>query len=127
MDKYMQLCKDAVTYDTITSVKRSGNVLYRAVFSSLPSGDLTRLRGKGGGYFYEYDLKNFEELVPYINTKYQTITYFGLDSENIKDMILKYRLRGIDRIVPIGAALDIGLTWDGYNLIDMLSREVFTA
>jgi hypothetical protein len=125
-DKYIQLCKDAVTYDTITSIKRTGNVLYRAVFSSLPSGDLTCLRGKGG-YFYEYDMQNFEELIPFINTKYQTITYFGIDSKSIKKIIIKYRLQGIDRIVPIGAALDIGLTWDGYDLINMLSREISDA
>jgi hypothetical protein len=123
VDKYIQLCKDAVAYDTIASVKRRGNMLYRAEFSSLPPGDLTCLRGKGG-YFYEYDLQNFEELVPFINTKYQTITYFGLDAQYIKELVLRYRLRGIDRIVPIGTALDIGLTWDGYNLIDTLSREV---
>jgi hypothetical protein len=123
VDKYIQLCKDAVAYDTIASIKRSENVLYRVAFSSLPSGDLTRFRGKGG-YFYEYDLQNLEELIPFINTKYQTITYFGLDSKNVKEIILKYRLRGIDRIVPVGTALDIGLTWDGYDLIDMLSREI---
>jgi hypothetical protein len=32
------------------------------------------------------------------------------------------RLPGIDRIVPVGEAMDIGSTWDGFDLIRTLSR-----
>lgn len=34
------------------------------------------------------------------------------------------RLRGIDRIVPIGQAMDIGATWDGCDLVRTLSRVI---
>ena len=32
--------------------------------------------------------------------------------------------RAIDRIVPIGTALDFSAVWDGYDLFQILSREV---
>ena len=31
---------------------------------------------------------------------------------------------GIDRIVPVGQALDIGLVWDGYNIDKFLTRII---
>ena len=31
---------------------------------------------------------------------------------------------GIDRVVPIGQALNINLVWDGYDLTTKLSREI---
>ena len=34
------------------------------------------------------------------------------------------RLSGIDRAVPIGKALDIGVFWDGYNILGSLSRII---
>jgi hypothetical protein len=126
MDKYVQLCENAIEYDTIISVQRIGNVLYRIILASLPAGDLTSLRGKAG-YFYEYDLKNLEELVPLITEKYQTVTYYGITPEAIRAFLLKYRLRGIDRIVLVGSATDIGLVWDGYDLINMLTRNIYFA
>jgi hypothetical protein len=31
---------------------------------------------------------------------------------------------GIDRIVPMGKAMDFALIWDGYDLIRQMSRRV---
>jgi hypothetical protein len=42
----------------------------------------------------------------------------------IQEFVLSHHLRGIDRIVPMGSAMDIGLIWDGYDLINVLSRVV---
>jgi hypothetical protein len=33
-------------------------------------------------------------------------------------------LRGIDRVVPVGRAIDMGLVWDGYDIVTSLSREI---
>jgi len=33
-------------------------------------------------------------------------------------------LTGIDRIVPIGKTMEIGMVWDGYNLTESLSRII---
>jgi hypothetical protein len=122
VEKYLHLCSDAIKYNCISSFNRYENIIYRAIFSSLPD-DLAEFRGQGG-YFYEYDLKNFEELLPFINQKYQTITYFGIEPNALKEFIINNHLLGIDRIVPIGSAMDIGLTWDGYDLVNILTRTI---
>jgi hypothetical protein len=31
---------------------------------------------------------------------------------------------GIDRVVPLGRALEFNYVWDGYNLLDELSKKV---
>jgi hypothetical protein len=59
-----------------------------------------------------------------INTKYQTLTYFGLKKAQLLDFVVRNRLSGIDRIVPIGSALDIGAIWDGYDIVRSLSRII---
>jgi len=76
------------------------------------------------GTFVEIDVKNLNEINKIINKKYQTITYFGSKHEEIEKIILKYGLKGIDRIVPIGRAFDMGPVWDGYDIIYSLSRIV---
>lgn len=78
----------------------------------------------GNGYFYEYNLKSLRDLENIVTEKYQTITYFGIDPNQIQDFVINSRLRGIDRIVPVGKALDISAVWDGFDLVIMLSRIV---
>jgi len=76
-----------------------------------------------GGYFSEYYAHSIDEIVPIINEKYQTLAYYGYNQGELKEFVLNNHLVGIDRIVPIGKTSDFSLTWDGYNLIEMLSRE----
>lgn len=123
VDKYTQLCEDAIEHAEVRRVLRQeGNLLYRAQLDSLPA-EATELRGKGG-YFYEYDLRSLDELCGIVNEKYQTLTYFGVDAQQVRELVLQKRLRGIDRIVPVGAAMDIDIVWDGYDLVRVLSRVV---
>ncbi len=56
--------------------------------------------------------------------KFQTLCYYGVDPEKLRSVVTDGRLRGIDRIVPIGSAMDIGVIWDGYDLIHAMSRIV---
>ena len=37
---------------------------------------------------------------------------------------LENGLTGVDRIVPVGHTMDFALTWDGYDLIQTLSRKI---
>ena len=64
------------------------------------------------------------EIIPIISNKFQTLTYFGLNKLSLKDFVIDNKLNGIDRIVPIGQALDISLTWDGFGVIESLSRII---
>ena len=40
----------------------------------------------------------------------------------ILDFVVNNRLKGIDRIVPVGRALDIDVIWDGFDIEKNLSR-----
>lgn len=124
VDKYTHLCEDAIEHGEIARiVRQGGNLLYRAELSALPPNNQTALRGKGG-YFYEYDLSSMAELCGIVNEKYQTLTYFGIDPKEVRALVINHRLRGIDRIVPVGSAMDIDIVWDGYDLVTMMSRVV---
>ena len=123
VDKYTKICEDAIlNSDYISNFQNVENLLYRIELNKIDE-NITELRGNGG-YFYEYSLKNYDELFNIINEKYQTITYYGINPETLRNDIIKNNLKGIDRIVPIGKAMDIDVIWDGHNLIYELSREI---
>ena len=46
------------------------------------------------------------------------------DKKEIKKFIVENEVNGIDRVVPIGQALDMSFYWDGYDLNRILSRIV---
>ncbi len=73
---------------------------------------------------HEISIKNLNELSEIIDERCQTLTYFGFDVEELKNFVVSNKLRGIDRIVPIGRSLDMGVIWDGYDIIEHLSRIV---
>jgi hypothetical protein len=122
IDKYTHMFEDILDGKPISKIERQTNLLYKAEISKF-DGDITNLRGKSG-YFYEYTLGDISEIVPFVTEKFQTVTYFGVDSEKIRGFVISNRLRGIDRIVPIGKAMDIDIMWDGFDLVRMLSRYV---
>jgi len=122
VDKYTKLCQDAIELDNIKEFKRHGNEVYRLEIESLPK-NMDALRGKCG-YFYEYESDDLSSLLPIINKKYQTLTYFGVDKTQLRDFVLQNRLDGIDRIVPVGRALDMDVIWDGYDIVKSLTRII---
>lgn len=75
------------------------------------------------GFFFEYDADDLSEILPICDKKCQTLTYLGIDPNNIKAFISKYRPEGVDRAVPMGKSMDFDLVWDGYDLIRDLSRK----
>lgn len=122
VDKYTKLCEDAIDHNNLSNSENRDNLLYRIELKRL-EGDLTQLRGKCG-YFYEYSLSNISELLPFVTEKYQTITYFGINPQELRGIVIQNHLRGIDRIVPVGKAMDIGIFWDGFDLARVLSRFI---
>lgn len=89
-------------------------------FSELSSNEIPH--SCGAGYLYYQLLDTLEDVIPFINTKTQTITYSGLNNLEIKEFLNKIDVETVDRIVPIGKALDFDYIWDGYNIFtEMLS------
>ena len=123
VDKYTMLCQEAIEKkNIIAGYKNTDNLLYRIEISKATS-DITELRGKSG-YFHETAISSISDINDIVTEKYQTLTYFGLDAESLRRSVIDNKLRGIDRIVPIGKALDISVIWDGYDLVRSLSRIV---
>lgn len=77
-----------------------------------------------GGYFSEYAAGSIDEIAPIVTRRYQTLAYFGVSRDLFVDFLARHRLPGIDRIVPFGLTTEFSLTWDGYDLIQTLTRKV---
>jgi len=122
VDKYTKLFENILDTDKVARISYCDNYLYRIELCHLFA-EVECMRGKAG-YFYEYPISGFDELLDIVTDKYQTIVCFGVDMEALRAFVIEKRLHGIDRIVPIGAAMDIGIVWDGYDLISILSRIV---
>lgn len=77
-----------------------------------------------GGFFIEYADETLDALVPVVKRKYQTLSYIGLEKDELRRFVIANGLRGIDRIAPVGHTMDFALTWDGHDLIRTLSRRI---
>ncbi len=121
-DKHVLFCNNAIELSELRSADIHDGLLYRLALKELPK-NLEKLRGSCG-YFFEYQITNLNEIAEIITPTYQTLTYAGLEKIMLHDFVLSNRLTGIDRIVPCGQALDIGVIWDGINVIQTLSRIV---
>ena len=122
MDKFVNACNSAIENSHINRIIRHNNILYRFEQNELNSNQ-DHCRGYSGT-IHEVTLSSLEELGSIVNESYQTLTYFGYKSEDILAFVHHNRLRGIDRIVPIGQALDMGILWDGHQMITSLSRII---
>jgi len=78
----------------------------------------------GTGLFYETEVNNFDELMPLMTKKHQTIAYYGYCEEEMIKSIQESMPIGIDRIVPIGQSLDFSNVWDGFDLFRNFCREI---
>ena len=122
MDKYVNACLHALGNEQVRSIERHGNLLYCIQQAAL-TGRQDDCRGYAGT-IHEVTLASLNELAPVVNERYQTLTYFGLDAARLRDFVVSQRLRGIDRIVPVGRALNMDLVWDGYDIVESLSRLI---
>ena len=122
IEKYNLLCENIISLKNINSYNNYKNLVYAISLNSLDKNTF-KLKGKWG-YFYEFNIKNLEPLKKIVNTKFQTLSYYGLGKNYIENFFKNTNLEGIDRVVPIGQALDINLFWDGYDLNKILTRII---
>lgn len=88
------------------------------------SSHLIREAHPGNGLFLEIEKNSIEDIAQEIRDIDQTLSYIGLSEHEIKCLVMKVTNRGVDKIVPVGQALDFNLVWDGYNLIEQFSRKI---
>ncbi len=100
--KYFDICDDILNYDNIEKFYNYDSLIYRVKIKSLKKG-LSEFR-KNFGYFYEFECYEINDLKDFIDEKFQTLTYYGVDKNLILEFIYTNRIKGIDRIMPIGLA-----------------------
>lgn len=101
---------------------RSDNLIVRAAVEK-PAEEMWEMTVPGG-FFVECGGETFEGLEPVLGRACQTVCVFPAIGQELKEFVLHKQAEGADRIVPAGHALDFSLTWDGYDLIGMLSRRI---
>ena len=52
----------------------------------------------------------------------QTIACAGVDGVSLAQQLAGRQARGVERIVPVGQALEMDTLWDGHDIIAELSR-----
>ena len=114
--KLNQSAIDIIDQRVIKSINYSNYI----IFSRLKSNQVPH--SCGAGYLYYELLDKVDEVIPYINAKTQTITYSGMNKSEINKLLSKTDVETVDRVVPLGKALDFDYIWDGYNIfMELLS------
>ena len=111
---------EKISIDTVE--RYQGNLLYVARLAGL-SGSLPSLAG-GFGLFFEAALPSLEALPPLLPPKAQTLVCGGLEPSETAALLARAGARGVDRVVPLGQALEMDTVWDGRDLIAALSRII---
>ena len=122
MDKYTMLCELAAVHPGWKLTRQYENALYVV---SIVGGleDIEQIRGRFG-LFYETEWTGWQELSGVLSDRTQTCVTYGVDRQALLQEIIRSGRQGIDRIVPVGKAMDIGVYWDGYDIIGTLSRKI---
>ncbi|WP_116049070.1 acyl-CoA reductase [Amycolatopsis palatopharyngis] len=81
----------------------------------------------GAGSFGYGTVEALADLAPIVRRKDQTVSQFGFTSVELTAFARELAGRGVDRIVPFGAALNFSPIWDGYDLLAEFSRLVTVA
>lgn len=122
VSKLATLCKLGGTHEGVRQIHTENNLIIRVDLETIEK-DLIEYRSNSG-YFMEYNIENLEELLPLCQNQCQTLSYYGVDLEQIEKFIKVNRPQGIDRVVPIGKTMDFELVWDGIDLIERMTRIV---
>lgn len=76
------------------------------------------------GQFVEIALPSIDGVAAHLRSQEQTLSYFGVDPYGLLRAVKRGRGHTVDRIVPVGRALDINPLWDGKDIPALLSRRI---
>ena len=100
----------------------ASNIVSVATLARLdpPAHDLLHI---GGGFFWQAHLPDLDALAPLLDSGSQTLTSHGIAADIWADWTIRHAA-GIDRIVPVGQALQFDTIWDGMDLLREFTRLV---
>jgi acyl-CoA reductase-like NAD-dependent aldehyde dehydrogenase len=79
-----------------------------------------------GGFFFEYVIKkDLGEIVPLLGKSCQTVSVLGVDKGAVKEIVFRHGVRGVDRIVDLGQTMALEFIWDGYRMIEAMTRLIY--
>jgi hypothetical protein len=78
----------------------------------------------GGGLLFQAHVERLQDIASVVDRRFQTLSYFGIEASELEEFGRLLNGRGIDRMVPVGQALTFHRFWDGYDLLQALSRRV---
>ncbi len=122
MNKFVTSSMMAIDHPEVTLKHDEHGYIHRVQISGL--NDVDEQKHCGAGLFFEAKLDDLKELVHYFNIRNQTVTYYGIKQTEWQQLIKSSRPKGVDRIVPIGQALNFSVTWDGVDLLRSFCREI---
>lgn len=123
IDKFTSLSMLGMGYDGVHLVSDNNLVVRVEVDKLYP--ELMNYKN-GGGYFFEYKMKNLDDIVPVLTKQCQTISVLGIEKQDILDIVFKYGVRGVDRVVELGKTMELEFIWDGYKMIEEMSRFIYS-
>lgn len=124
VDKYSSVCMLGMSGTSSAKLVSEDNLIMRTEVESL-SEDLMDYKNSGG-LFYEYSAADLSELVPVLSKQCQTISVLGVPKEDILELVFKYGVKGVDRIVPLGQTMGLEFIWDGFKMIENMTRFIYS-
>ena len=88
----------------------------------LTAPELIPRRWLGVGTFPHARVDSLDELLGIVERRDQTVTHFGFGGDELLSFAERLAGRGVDRMVPVGAALTFSAIWDGYDLLREFTR-----
>ena len=121
VDKYSAVCALGMSRPGVRYVSKD-TLVVRAELDRLTA-DVMDYKC-GGGCFFEYAAKDLEEIVPVLGKRCQTVAVLGVDRERVRELVFSNGVRGVDRIVPLGETMRLAFIWDGFRMVESMSRYV---
>lgn len=126
VDARNSIAKVTEAYSAMIDLEVTGYERLDSAVTVLGVQDFPKVRGVfcGGGFFYQMAAPSLLDLVGHIERADQTLTVAGIDHASAREFVDALAGVGVDRVVPIGRALDFNRIWDGFDLLHEFTRRV---
>lgn len=122
VDKLSRLLMLGVSKD-VHWKREADNLIFHIELQKIEA-DIMSFQGNSG-FFLECIVDRLEDILPICHERLQTLSYYGVKLDELKEFIRDCRPKGIDRIVPIGRTMEFSTFWDGFDLIREMSRKIY--
>jgi len=104
----------------IEKIEETSDDLTILYLNSMDNFNLFKNESFGNGMLFHYYIDDLNLLNNYAQNKDQTLCHWGFNKNEI-DII---STKGFDRYVPFGQTLNFDVIWDGYNLLEEMTKLI---